>query len=93
VYLDKMQAHTSHGKLVHDLEKILVDKKVDLYRREWDLELHAATLAEVQSWGLNPQDNHDELMEFIKLQGLLRDIEVDRAIEGRWLATLVGDVS
>jgi hypothetical protein len=32
-------------------------------------------------------------MEFIKLQGLLRDIEVDRAIEGRWLATLVGDVS
>jgi hypothetical protein len=39
------------------------------------------------------QDNHDELMELIKLSGLLLDAEVDRVIEIGRLATLVRDVS
>jgi hypothetical protein len=51
------------------------------------------TLAEAQARGLNPQDNYDDLMEFIKLWRLLRDVEVDRVIKADWLATLVRDVS
>jgi hypothetical protein len=29
-----MEAHTTHGKLILDLEKILAEKKVELDRRE-----------------------------------------------------------
>jgi hypothetical protein len=57
------------------------------------LELRAATLAEALARGLNPQDNHDELMEFVELRWLLWDVEADHAIEASHLATLVGDVS
>jgi hypothetical protein len=38
---------------------------------EWDLNLREAVLAEGQSQGLNPRDNHEELMEFVELQKLL----------------------
>jgi hypothetical protein len=42
-------------------------------------------LAEAQAWGLNPQDKHDELMDFIELRWLLWDIEADRAVEANRL--------
>jgi hypothetical protein len=57
------------------------------------MELHAVTLAEAHAWGLNPQDNHDKLTEFIELRGLLQDVEVDHVVEAGRLATLVRDVS
>jgi hypothetical protein len=30
--------------------------------------LREAALVEAQSWGLNPQDNHEELIEVVKLR-------------------------
>jgi hypothetical protein len=66
-----------------------VEKKVELNGREQDLELRMAA----QARGLNPQDNHDELTEFIELQRLLQDVEADRIIEASCLAALVRDVS
>jgi hypothetical protein len=91
-YLNKIEAHTAHGKHVLGLDKILEEKKVELDGREWDLELHMAALVEAQVQGFNPQDN-DELMEFDMLQRLLWDIGADHVIEASRLATLVLDVS
>jgi hypothetical protein len=45
------------------------------------LDLCEATLVEAQSRGLNPWDNHEELMEFIELQRLLKEADVERIIE------------
>jgi hypothetical protein len=50
---------------------MLGEKKVLLDQREWDLRLHEAALVEVQTWGVNPQDNREELMEVVELQRLL----------------------
>jgi hypothetical protein len=72
---------------------MLGEKKEGLNRKERDLELCAVALVEAQSQGLNPQDNHDELMAHVMLHGLLWDTEVDHIIEAGWLATLVRDVS
>jgi hypothetical protein len=38
-------------------------------------------LAEAQTRGFNPWDNHDELMEFVELWRLLQDAEANRVIE------------
>jgi hypothetical protein len=83
-YLDKIQAHTDCANKVLDLDKMLGERKEDLNRKERDLELHAAALAEPQAQGLNPWDNHDELMELIELRGFLQDAEVDCIIEAGW---------
>jgi hypothetical protein len=48
---------------------------------------------EVQTQGLNPRDNQEEVMGLVKLGRLLQDVEVDRIIEAGWLATLVRDMS
>jgi hypothetical protein len=50
-------------------------------------------LAEAHAQGLNPLDNHDELMEHVELRRLLWDGEVDRVIEADRFTTLVRDVS
>jgi hypothetical protein len=72
---------------------MLGEKKVDLKGRERDLVLREATLVEAHTQGLNPRDNHDELMEFVELQRLLQDSEADCVIEVEWLVTSVRDVS
>jgi hypothetical protein len=77
-YLDKMEAHTAHTKLSLDLEKMLVEKKIELNGRERNLGLCEAVLAEAQSQGLNPRDDHEELMEFIELWKLLHYGKVER---------------
>jgi hypothetical protein len=56
---------------------MLGEKRAKLDEWEQDLELHATALVEAQAWGINPWDNHDELMEFIELRPLLQDIEAD----------------
>jgi hypothetical protein len=61
-YLDKIQAHTDHGNQVLDLDNMLGERKEQLDRKEWDLELRVVALAKAQARGLNPQDNRDELM-------------------------------
>jgi hypothetical protein len=66
-YLDKMAAHIACAKHSLGLDKILGEKKVELDGKERDLELREAALVEAQSRGLNPQDSHNELMEFIVL--------------------------
>jgi hypothetical protein len=48
---------------------------------------------EARSLGLNPKENHDELMEFIELRRLLQDTKVDCVTEAGRLAILVRDVS
>jgi hypothetical protein len=50
---------------------MLGEKKVELDEREQDLSLCEATLVEARPRGLNPWDNHEELMEFIELRRLL----------------------
>jgi hypothetical protein len=74
-YLNKIEAHTTHAKQSLGLDKMLGEKKVLLDRRERDHSLCEVVLAEVQTQGLNPWDNHKELMEFIELRRLLRDGE------------------
>jgi hypothetical protein len=80
-YLDKMAAHTIRAKHSLGLDKMLGEKKVKLNGREQDLNLLEAALAEAQTRGLNPWDNHDELMEFVELWRLLQDAEANRVIE------------
>jgi hypothetical protein len=48
---------------------------------------------DVRSWGLNPQDNHKEWMEFVELRRLLQDADVDHVTKAGRLAILVRDVS
>jgi hypothetical protein len=67
-YLEKMVSHTAHAKHSLDLDKMMGETKVELNGREGDLDLCDAVLVEVQTWGLNPWDNRDELMEFDELQ-------------------------
>jgi hypothetical protein len=50
-------------------------------------------LVEVQSRGLNPRDNYEELTESVELQRCLKEPEVERVTEVEWLAILVWDVS
>jgi hypothetical protein len=45
-YLDKMEVHTTRNKITLGLDKMLGEKKVQLDGREWDLDLHEATLVE-----------------------------------------------
>jgi hypothetical protein len=92
-YLDKIQAHTDCSNQVLDLDRMLGERKEKLDRKERDLELSAAVLAEAQAQGLNPRDNHDELMEFLVLCRLLWDAEVGYVIEVGRLVTLARGVS
>jgi hypothetical protein len=71
----------------------LSEKKVKLDRRERDLNLHKAVLAEAQSRGLSPRDNREELMELVELRRLLQDTEVDHVTEAGRLAILLRGVS
>jgi hypothetical protein len=92
-YLDKMEAHTTRAKDSLSLDKMLGEKKIELDGREWDLGLHEAVMVEAQSRGINPHDNCKELMEFVKICRLLKDVKVERVTEARWLAILARDVS
>jgi hypothetical protein len=56
-YLDKIAVHTARAKHSLSLDKMSVEKKVELDGRERDLNLCEVTLAEAQSRGLNPQDD------------------------------------
>jgi hypothetical protein len=85
-YLDKIQAHTDHGKHVPDLNKMLGERKEELGRKERDLELRVAVLVEAPARGLNPLDNRDELMELIERCGLLWDAEISPRI-WMWIAS------
>jgi hypothetical protein len=88
-----MAAHTAHAKHSLGHDKMLWEKKVELDGREWDLDLREAVLAKVQTRGLNPCDNRDELLEFIELRRLLQDAEANHVVEAERLVTLVRDVS
>jgi hypothetical protein len=92
-YLDKMAPHTTLAKHSLSLDKMLGEKNVKLDGRERDMNLHEVALVEVHTWGLNPWDNHDELMEFIEHRRLLQDAEADRINEVGRLSTLVRDLS
>jgi hypothetical protein len=88
-----MVAHTVHAKHSLGLDKMLGEKKVELNGREPNLNLREVALVEAQTRGLNPRDNHDELMEFIELRRLLQDVKADRIVEAMHLSTMVRDVS
>jgi predicted membrane GTPase involved in stress response len=45
-YLNKMRAHTDHGKHTLVLDKMLGEKKALLDEKEWDLTLWEAALTE-----------------------------------------------
>jgi hypothetical protein len=92
VYLGKMGAHIACAKHSFGLDKMLREKMVELDGREWDLRLREAALVEVHSQGINPWDKSEELMEFIKLQKILKDVEVERVTEVRRLVILARDV-
>jgi hypothetical protein len=49
------------------LQQDVGEKRARLDEQERDLELCTMVLVEAQARGINPRDNHDELMEFIKL--------------------------
>jgi hypothetical protein len=53
-YLNKIEAHTARGKQVLNLDKVLVEKKVELDGRERDLELRVVAMVEARAQGLNP---------------------------------------
>jgi hypothetical protein len=78
---------------VLDFDKMLGEKRARLDEQEWDLELRTAALAEAQAQWINPWDYRDELMEFVELQRLLQDVEVDHVTEAGWVAALVREVS
>jgi hypothetical protein len=80
-YLDKMDTHTACAKHSLGLDKMLGEKKAELNGREQDLSLCEEVLVEAWSQGLNPWDNLEELMEFIELQRLLQDAEVDCVVK------------
>jgi hypothetical protein len=88
-----MEAHTTPAKYSLDLDKMLGEKKVEINGRERDLGLREAVLVEAQSWELNPQDNHEQLMEFIDLRKLLKEAEVEHIADTGRLAILARDVS
>jgi hypothetical protein len=72
---------------------MLGEKKVELDRRERDLGLREELLVEAQFRGVNPQDNCEELMEFVELQKLLNEAEVERVTEIGRLAIIARDAS
>jgi hypothetical protein len=88
-----MVAHIARAKHSLDLDKMLGEKKVELDGREQDLDLCEVALTEAQTRGLNPPDDHEELMEFVELQRLLQDAEANHVTEVGRLAILVRDVS
>jgi hypothetical protein len=88
-----MEAHTGRAKHSLGRDKMLVEKKVQLDRREQDLDMREVTLLEVQSRCFNPRDNCVELMEFVKLQRCLKEAEVEHIGEAGRLAILVRDAS
>jgi hypothetical protein len=92
-YLNKMAEHTTRGWQVPDFDRMLGEKRARLDEREWDLELCTSVLAKVQARGINPQDNHDELMEFVELQQLPQDVEADHVTKASQLAALVREES
>jgi hypothetical protein len=92
-YLDKMHTHTARAKPTLGLDKMLEEKKVLLIGKEWDLALCEAALMEVQSLGPILRDNHEELMEFIKLRRCLEEAEVEHITKVGQLAVLLGDIS
>jgi hypothetical protein len=92
-YLDKMAAHTTYAKHSLGLNMMLGEKKVELNGREWDLNMREAVLTEAQTQGINPWDNHEELIEFIELWRLLHDAMVDCVAKDGRLMMLVRDVS
>jgi hypothetical protein len=62
-----MAAHTAHAKHSLSLDKMMGKKKVELNKRERDLNLGEAALAEAQTRRFNPRDNCEEMMEVIVL--------------------------
>jgi hypothetical protein len=92
-YLNKIEAHTTGGKHVLDLDRVLAEKKVELDVGERGLELLMVAPVEAQARWLKPWDNHDELMEFVELRQLLWDVEADHVVESSQVAALVRDVS
>jgi hypothetical protein len=92
-YLDMMEMHITYAKHSLVLYKMLGEKMVQLDEGEHDLDLREAVLVEAQSRGLNPQDNCEELMEFIELQRHLKEAEVECVIEAGWLVIFLRDVS
>jgi hypothetical protein len=72
---------------------MLGERKVKLDGRERDLRVHEAALAEAQSRGLNPRDNHKELMEVIELRRLLQDAKVEHVTKAGQLVILAWDIS
>jgi oligoendopeptidase F len=66
-HLNKMAAHTARTKHSLSLDKMMGKKKVELNKRERDLNLGEAALAEAQTRRLNPRDNCEEMMEVIEL--------------------------
>jgi hypothetical protein len=91
-YLDKMEVHTTRNKITLGLYKMLGEKKVQLDGREWDLDLHEATLVESQFHGLNSQDNCEGLMKLIELWRHLKEVEVDSVAEAGHLVILTADI-
>jgi hypothetical protein len=85
--------HTTHAKHHLNLDKMLGEKNVELNRREQDLDMREVALVEAQSRGLNPRDNHEELMEFIELRNILKEADVECVTEVGRLVNLVKDVS
>jgi hypothetical protein len=73
--------HTTHAKHHLNLDKMLGEKNVELNRREQDLDMREVALVEAQSRGLNPWDNHEELMEFIELRNFLKEADVECVTE------------
>jgi hypothetical protein len=92
-YLDMMEMHITYAKHSLVLYKMLGEEMVQLDEGEQDLDLREAALVEAQSRGLNPQDNCEELMEFIELQRHLKEAEVECVIEAGWLVIFLRDVS
>jgi hypothetical protein len=92
-YLDKIEAHNTHTKHSLCLDRMLGERKVKLDGRERDLSVHEAALAEAQSRGLNPRDNHEELMEVIELRRLLQDAKVEHVTKAGQLVILAWDIS
>jgi hypothetical protein len=71
---------------------MLVENKVELDGRERDLNLRDVALVEAQSQGLNPRDNHYELMMFVELWKLLKEAEVECVTEVGGLPILAWDI-
>jgi hypothetical protein len=59
----------------------LGEKRARLDERKRDLELCTVALVNAQAQGISPQDNHEELMEFVEHRWLLQDVEADCVTE------------